>query len=139
MVICIKFSGLTLWEPGYDIFVLWNQPKTSSCQFPYQCYSSFTNCSRELFKGSNGSGSLLVCTWKKNFWLGFFVSYIISEVVFGLFWLMLRFGPRAQPLSLSISLKFSSETRLESRFFWAFDRLSSVSGSKVMIWNKQIN
>jgi len=24
-------TDLTLWQPGYDIFVLWNRPKTSSC------------------------------------------------------------------------------------------------------------
>ena len=40
--------------------------------------------------------------------------------------------PRAQPLGQSVSLKFSLETRLESES-WAFDQLSSVSGSKVMI------
>jgi len=31
---------LTFWEPGYDIFVLWNRPKTSGCQLPYQRPSS---------------------------------------------------------------------------------------------------
>jgi len=41
--------------------------------------------------------------------------------------------PRAQPLGQSVSLKFSWETRLESKCFRAFERLSSVSGSKVMI------
>jgi len=46
-----------------------NRPKTSSCQLPYQCPSSSTDCARELFKDSNGSASLLVCTWKKIFWL----------------------------------------------------------------------
>jgi len=89
----------TLWEPGYDIFVLWFRPKTSSCQLPYQrpsyifvlwfrpktssCQlpyqrpSSCADCARELFKGSNGLDSLLDCTWKKSFWVGvadFFVS-----------------------------------------------------------------
>ena len=58
----------TLWEPGYDIFILWNPPKTSSCQLPYQHPSSSADCARELFKGSNGSDSLLDCT-RKNFWL----------------------------------------------------------------------
>jgi len=38
--------------------------------------------------------------------------------------------PKAQPLGQSISLKFSLETRLESK---SFDQLSSVCGSKVMI------
>jgi len=44
----------TLWEPGYNIFVLWFRPKTSSCQLPYQRPSSCADCARELFKGSNG-------------------------------------------------------------------------------------
>jgi len=26
---CIPSLELTLWEPGYDIFVLWFQPKTA--------------------------------------------------------------------------------------------------------------
>jgi len=45
----------------------------------------------ELFKGSNGSVSLLVCSRKKFFGWGLciFVSDVISEVVFGPFWLML--------------------------------------------------
>jgi len=51
-------------------------------------------------------------------------------------WCLDHFGsvtwPRAQPLGQSISLKFSLETRLESVFL-AFDLLSNVSGSKVMI------
>jgi len=42
---------LTLWEPGYDIFILWNRPKTCSCQLLYQHHSSSANCARELFKG----------------------------------------------------------------------------------------
>jgi len=53
---------LTLWELGYDIFVLWNRLKTSSCRLPHQRHSSSADCARELFKGSNGSASLLVCT-----------------------------------------------------------------------------
>jgi len=61
---------LTLWEPAFDIFVPRFQPKTSSFWLPYQCHSSSAHCARELFKGSNGLASLLVCTWKKNFWLG---------------------------------------------------------------------
>jgi len=62
-------NKLTLWEPGYDIFVVWNRPKTSSCQLPYQCLSSPANCARELFKGSNGLDSLLVST-RKICWFG---------------------------------------------------------------------
>jgi len=44
-----------LWEPSCNVFVLWNQPKTSSCRLPYQRYNSSTNCARDLFNGSNGS------------------------------------------------------------------------------------
>jgi len=61
---------LTLWEPGYDIFILRFWPKTSSCQLPYQRHSSSADCARELFKGSNRSDSLLDCTRKKFFGWG---------------------------------------------------------------------
>jgi len=54
-----ELTTLTLWQPGYDIFVLWFQPKTSSCQLPYQRPSSSADCARELFNGSNGSASLV--------------------------------------------------------------------------------
>jgi len=52
----------------------------------------------------------------------FFVSDVISEVVFGSFWLMfpglqLQRNTFAQPLGRSVSLKFSLETRLESESF----------------------
>jgi len=66
----IYFPLSTLWEPAYEYIVLRFRPKTSSCQLPYQRHSSSADCSRELFKGSNGSASLLVCTRKKIFWLG---------------------------------------------------------------------
>jgi len=42
--------SLKLWEPGYDIFTLWNRPKTSSCQFPYHAMAplpiALESCSR---------------------------------------------------------------------------------------------
>ena len=41
---------------------------------------------------------------------------VISEVVLGSFWHMLP-GLGAQPLGQSVSLKFSLETRLESKSF----------------------
>jgi len=72
---------LTLEEAGHDIFVLWNRPKTSSCQLPYQCHSSSPNCTRQLFKPLKDSASLLVCT-QKNFLVagcGFSVSEVISD------------------------------------------------------------
>jgi len=39
--------------------------KNSSFQLPYQCPSSSADCARELFKGSNGSASLVDYTRKK--------------------------------------------------------------------------
>jgi len=59
-----KINLLTLREPAYNIFVPRFWPKNSSFRLPYQRHSSSTNCARELFKGSNGSASLWVCTWK---------------------------------------------------------------------------
>jgi len=88
----VGLKGLTLWEPGYDIFVLRFRPKTSSFRLPYQRPSSSADCVRELFKGSNGLDSHLDCSRKKIFWLGggeFFMSDVISELVFGPFWLIL--------------------------------------------------
>ena len=91
-VVC-KFSmnDLKTLRAGYDRFILWNRPETSSCQLPYQHHSSSADCAGELFKGSNGSASHLVCTQKTIFgWgCGFFESDIISEVVFRSFWLIL--------------------------------------------------
>jgi len=65
--------------------------KNNSFQLPYQHPNSSANCARELFKGSNGSASLVDCTRKKIFWLGmgFFVSEVKSKVVLGSFWVML--------------------------------------------------
>jgi len=61
------------------------------------------------------------------------VTDVISEVVLGSFWLMLP-GLGPNQLGLSVSLKFSLETRLEFESFEPLtDRLSSVFGSKVMI------
>jgi len=65
--------------------------KTSSFRLLYQRHSSSADCTRELFKNLNGSASLLVCTLENFFgWgCGFFVSDVISEVVFESFWLVL--------------------------------------------------
>jgi len=60
---------LTLLELGYDIFVLWNWPKTGSFRLPYQRPSSSADCTKELFNGSNGLVSLLVRT-QKNYLIG---------------------------------------------------------------------
>jgi len=89
--------------------------KNNSFPLPYQHPSSSADCARELFNGSNRSASLVDCTRKKFFWLGcgFFVSDVISEVVLWSFWLMLPGLGSGQ----SVSLKFSLETRLESKSF----------------------
>ena len=137
----LALKVLTLWELVYDIFLPRFWPKTSSFWLPYQCHSSSVDCARELFKGLNGSPSLLVCTWKNKFLVGVadFLSDVISRVVFGSFcvtflghfvlssfWvIVLSFEailahvtwPGAQPLGQSISLKFLLETRLEFESF----------------------
>jgi len=61
---------ITLWEPAYDIFIPKFRPKSSSFRLPYQCHSSSADYARELFKGSNRSAILLVCTGKKFFGWG---------------------------------------------------------------------
>ena len=63
-------GNLTLWEPTYDTFVLQFRLKNSCFRLPYQRLSSSVDCARDLFKGSNGSVSLIDCTRKKIFWLG---------------------------------------------------------------------
>ena len=109
---------LTRWWTVYECIVPGFRHKTSSFQLPYQRHNSFTNCARELFKGSNGSASLLVCTRKKIFWLGLRIfcewhhnwssfRVILAHVAW----------PKAQPLGQSVSLKFSLETRLDSESF----------------------
>jgi len=110
--------ALTLWEPAYDIFVPRFRPKTSSFQLPYQRHSSSANCARELFKGSNRSASLLVCTRKKIFCWGLqiFCEWRHKWSSFGA--ILAHFAwPRAQPLGQSVSLKFLLEIRLESESF----------------------
>jgi len=52
------------------ILVPGNRPKTSSFRLPYQHDSSFADCTRELFKPSKDSASLLV----RNLWKKFFVG-----------------------------------------------------------------
>ena len=86
-----NLSHFTRWELVHDIFIPGNRPKTSSFRLPYQCHSSYADCARELFKGSNGSTRLLACNEKTFFGRGLriFVSDVISEVVFGPFLLML--------------------------------------------------
>ena len=114
----LSSTFLTLWEPAYDIFVLRFWPKNSSFWLPYQRPSSSANCARELFKGSNGSASLVDCTWKTIFWsgVGIFCDWrhkwsSLEVILAHVAW------PRAQPLGQSVLLKFLLETRLESESF----------------------
>jgi len=113
-----RISLFTLWEQGYDIFVLRFQPKTSSCQLPYQRPSSSADCARELFKGLNESDSHLDCTWKKIFGWGLQI-FCEWRLKWSSFWAILAHvaWPWAQPLGHSVSLRFSLETRLESESF----------------------
>jgi len=60
--------------------------KNGSFRLPYQRPSSSADCTRELFNGSNGSASLVDCTWKKIFSLEgcrFFVTDVISGGLLG--------------------------------------------------------
>jgi len=106
-----------LWRLVYEYIVPGFQPE-SSFPFPYQRYNSSTDCAKELFKGSNGSASLLVYTWKKFFGPRL---QIFSELChkWSSFWVILAdvTWPRAQLLGQSVSLKFALETRLESESF----------------------
>jgi len=109
---------LTLWEPVYEYIVPGFRPKTGCFRLPYQCHSSSADCARELFKGSNGSASLLVWTRKNVFGWGvrFFCDW---RHKWSSSWVILAHvtWPMAQPLGQSISLKFLLETRLESESF----------------------
>ena len=94
------------------------RPKTSCCQLPYQRHSSSADCTRKLFKGSNGSASPVVCTRKNFFCLGL-TDFCEWRHKWSIFWAILAHvtWPRAQLLGQSVSLKFSLETRLESESF----------------------
>ena len=88
--------------------------KNSNLRLPYQRPSSSADCAGELF---NGSASLVDCSQKifgwglwivrdwRHKWSSFRV--ILACVAW----------PRAQPLVESFSLKFTLETRLESKSF----------------------
>ena len=56
----LLFHFLTLWEPVYDMFVLQLRPKKQQFRLPYIRPRSSADCPRELFKGSNGSASLVL-------------------------------------------------------------------------------
>jgi len=92
--------------------------KNSSFRLPYQRRSFSVDCARELFKGSNGSASLLDCSRKKCFGWGvrIFCDWRHKWSSFGVILAHVA-RPRAQPLGQSVSLKFSLETKLESESF----------------------
>jgi len=119
-------------RPGVCIFVLRFRPKNSSFWLPYQRPSSFTACARAV-QGLKRIGQSSRLHSKKIFWLGS-ADFLWRHHKWSSFGVILAHvaGPRAQPLGQSVSLKFSLETRLES-VSWAFDWLSSISGSKAMI------
>jgi len=123
---------LTLRELAHDMFVLRFRPEDSCFLLPHQRHSSSANCSRELVKSSNRSARVVVWSQKKFFGWGLwiFCEWRHKWSSFGVILGHHVAWPRAQPLGQSVSLKFSLETRLKSWVFWAFDRLSSVSGSK---------
>jgi len=110
-------------------------PKSSSFWLPYQCPSSSTDYARELFKGSNGSASLVDCTWKKFFGWGvqIFCDWRHKWSSFGVILAHVAW-PRAQPLGQSDSLKFSLETRLESESFETLNDLLAFLVQK--LWSK---
>jgi len=92
--------------------------KNSSFRLPYQRPSSSADCARQLFKGSNGSASLVDCTQKKIFGWGLriFCEWRHKWSSFGVILAHVAW-PRAQLLGQNVSLKFSLETRLESESF----------------------
>jgi len=52
---------MNMFNAGYNIFALGNQPKTSSFQLPYQQHSSSADYARELFKPLKDLANRLVC------------------------------------------------------------------------------
>jgi len=119
----------------HTIYIPRFHPKTSSFWLPYQRHSSSADCTRELLNGSNGSASLLICTWKKVFGWGLWI-FCEWRHKWCSFWVILVHvtWPRALPLSKSISLKFSLETRLESKSFEPLNNFPSFLVQK--LWSK---
>jgi len=126
---------LTLWEPVYDIFVLRFWPKNSSFWLPYQRPSSSADGAGELFKGSNGSASLVDCTQKKFFGWGvrIFCEWCHKWSSFGVILAHVAW-PSAQPLGQSVLLKFSLETSFESESFEPL--IDSVAFLVQKLWSK---
>ena len=128
-----NLTCFTPWELVYNISVPGNQPETSSFWLPYKHHCSSVNCVRadETLKRFGKSSSR---QWKKIFVVRgcrFFVSDVISEVTFWIFWLML---PGLGPNHLT---KHFTEVFIGNLdwvwVFWAFDQLFCVCDSKVRI------
>jgi len=65
-VLCEIDYLLTLWRPaGFRD----SRAKTTGSHVALHAHNSSAESGRELFKGSKDAESLLVCTWKKIFWL----------------------------------------------------------------------
>jgi len=111
--------GLTPWWPVYKYSIPGFQAITSSFVLPYQCHSSSTGCTRELFKPSKDSANLRLCTQKKKLFGWGLRNFCEWHHMWSSFRAILAHvsWPRAQPLGQSISLKFPLETRLESASF----------------------
>jgi len=102
---------------------------------PYQRPSFSVDCARELFKGSNGSASLVDCTRKNFFGWGIqiFCDWRHKWSSFRVILVHVAW-PRAQPLGQSILLKCSLETRLE---FESFEPLINFLAFLVQkLWSK---
>jgi len=115
-------TSLTLWEPTYNVLVLRFRPKkTAVFGYHTKTLAPPPICARELFKSSNESASLVDCTWKKFLVWGVRI-FCEWRHKWSRFWVILAHvaWPRAQPLGQSVSLKFSLETRLESKSFEPF-------------------
>jgi len=106
------------FESRCTIYSYFDFSLKNSFRLPYQRLSSSADCTKELFNGSNGSASLVDCTWKKIFWLGVWI-FCEWRHKWSSFRVILAHAAwlKAQPLGQSVSLKFSLETRLESESF----------------------
>jgi len=60
MAIIVLINTLRACLRIYCTWILGFRPKTSSFWLPYQCHSSSSDCTRELFKDSNRSASLQI-------------------------------------------------------------------------------
>ena len=116
---CFPFCACQHFENRHTIYSYFDFGlKNSSFRLPYQRPRSSADCAGELFKGSNGSASLVDCTRKKIFWLGvrIFCDWCHKWSSFGVILAHVA-QSKAQSLGQSVSLEFSLETRLESKSF----------------------